>query len=256
MKPTMLVIDGNNWFRRREETSILGSPMRSCFNELQASSHDVVIIVWDGFNALQARRNLYDGYKRSRKPAGDTFYEYQKLFKKVVIYSKAISVEIAGYEGDDVVAAIVNHYRSQMDITIESNDADFAQLCVPMTRKEFPIPAQWVTLYKTLVGDNSDNIKGIPNFGKAAWDKMTDKHRTMFLNWLRSTAKLDLTLFQDVFKKSSMTWLADPINQNQLRCYFNIVNFIPIKWDIIEQNMKAGTNDNAGAELIFKEWMA
>lgn len=256
MKPTMLVIDGNNWFRRREETSLFGSPMRSCFNELQALPHDVVILVWDGMYALAARRNIYPEYKRNRKPAGDTYYAYQDVFKGVALNSKAISVEVKGYEADDVIAAIVNHYRSQMDITIESNDADFVQLGVPMTRKEFPIPAQWLTLYKTMVGDSSDNIKGIGNFGKKSWESLTDKHKTIFLNWLRTTAKFDPTMFTDVFKPSTLTWLADPLNCNLLRCYFSIVNFIPVKWSLIEQNMKAGLNDNSAVEQTFKQWMA
>jgi hypothetical protein len=254
MKKTMQIIDGNNWFRRKAETSIKGNPLRQCYNEIQNSPYDVVLLVWDGYFSLKARRAIYPEYKAKRAFAGESIYEYQKVFKQVAQHSRAIIFEVEGYEGDDVVAKLAQMYRKEYDIKIESNDADFAQLGLPMARDTFKIEPKWVTLYKTLVGDSSDNIKGIPGFGQSAWDKLDDKARLKLVEFCKG-GELDIGL-QGYFSKGAWLFLITVPNQIMIRNYWKIVNFLPIDDTLLFKSMRHGNYNQQEAEKIFKEYMA
>lgn len=251
---SILIIDGNNWFRRRAETDVMGNPLRRCYNEIQQAPYDLVLLVWDGYSSLKARRALYPDYKCKRKPAGDSLYDFQKMFKEVALLSRAITIEVDGFEGDDVIAALVKKYKSTNSVRIESNDADFAQLGVPMAREVFKIEPRWVALYKTLVGDPSDNIKGLPKFGDKAFADLNDNQKAT-LELVVSGSKL-LVGCEDWFSKGCWKWLQEPGNLELLRTYWKIVNFLPIEWKAIENSMKPGSNDIQAAEVIFKEFLS
>lgn len=256
----LCVIDGNNWFRRRAETDIFGNPLRSCFNELQNYDYDRVILVWDGRRSLQARRAIYPEYKVHRQAPAESLFDMQNELKKLAQLSKVDSIEVEGFEGDDVIACIVKHYQEQgvKKIFIESNDADFAQLGCEMARKEFKIPARWVALYKATVGDPSDNIKGIGGFGQGAWDKLTDDQRLILERYVsninghnQAIGELNIAEFM---AKRHITWLDDEANRKLLDSYWKIVQFIPMDFKTLE--FQPGYNRPDLADGVLKSYLS
>ena len=250
---SICIIDGNNWFRRKAETDLFGNPLRTCFKEIQALSYDVVILVWDGKGSLAARRAIYPEYKLRRLPPKEGMFEIQAEFKQLALLSKANSIEVGGFEADDVIACITNKYKSLgWKVYIESNDADFLQLGVQInSKKDLKVPADEIALYKTLVGDPSDNIKGIPNFGESAWHKLLPEEKQQFKDILMEKPR---TGAFTTLKPSATKWLLEEENLKQLRAYWKIVNFIPIDFDSLK--FTAGFNRNDLADEVLKSYMS
>jgi len=256
----LTIIDGPNWFRRRAERDNTGSPLRTCFREIQTTLiKGPVVIVWDGVNANARRRKLYPDYKLKRTPATESMYESQRLMKKLLTFTEAVSVEIPGYEGDDVIAAIADKYRHNTGIFIESNDKDLSQLGLPMAQPNLPTTPDRVVLYKTLVGDSSDNIKGVVGFGEGAWaslDKFQlDTLESIIISGHGLTAEEVDAKVSNWFPKKSLKWFCDPVNRKLLQVYYKIINFMPISWEEIEKNLKVGLNRPDLAEQIMREYM-
>lgn len=256
---TLCVVDGNNWFRRKAETDIFGNPLRSCFYHLQSMDFDEVILVWDGRGSLAARRKIYPEYKVHRQAPNESLFEFQNEFKQLAQLSKARSIEVAGYEGDDVIATIVRHYQAQgVKVFIESNDADFAQLGCEMARKEFKIPARWVPLYKATVGDHSDNIKGIGGFGDGAWTKLTDENRKTLEIYIKNieghASAIGELNIAEFMAKRHLTWLDDEKNRQLLAAYWNIVHFIPMDYKTLE--FTPGLNRVDLAEQVLLSYLS
>ena len=258
MNMDMIIVDGNNWFRRRAETDIMGTPVRNCFYELQNKPVSVVC-VWDGFNALERRRLIFPDYKRNRVPAGDNIYESQNMLKKLLNLSKVVSVQVDGYEGDDVIAAIAERYKGKANIYIESNDLDLYQLGLPMSRDKFPDTPRWIQLLKTMVGDSSDNIPGAKGFGKKSWEGLSDeqKHKleTIIVSGHGLTEDEIQAQVGDFFPSKALTWFKSKENRKLLLDYYKIVGYVPVPWDLIEKNMVPGHNQPDLAEPVFQEYM-
>ena len=115
----------------------------------------------------------------TRKLPQDSFFENLSFFKELLRNAPA-NVAVAekqGYEGDDVIYTVCKMFsNSPKPITIMSADKDLTAIpntVLPMANQEF-CQKKYVRLYKTLVGDPSDNIKGVKGFGKGSWDKLTE----------------------------------------------------------------------------------
>lgn len=244
---SLFIVDGNNWFRRRIEVERIGNPLRRCFLELQNRPEDIVMVVWDGKYATKARKVIYPAYKATRRPPMESIFEAQDLLKSALAHSRCLSMEIEGYEADDVIAYLVKRYEPTHDILIESNDADFAQLGVKMTRQEFPIPAGAVTLYKTLVGDPSDNIPGVPGFGKGAWENL-DIQEANYLRAALNTGEIDIKY---VTNPKILKFL-EAGGFETLKTYWKVVNFLPIPE--VALSITIGKMDIEKAGKIFSRY--
>lgn len=256
----IILFDGSNWFRRRIETDITGRVVSNCFYEIQ-NTLGFPIIIWDGFNALERRRKIYPEYKQSRKPAGESIYESQDLLRKVLTLGKGVSIRVEGYEADDVIAHIARQYTGQgYDVFIESNDADLAQLGLPMARGEFHVPPHWIALYKTVVGDPSDNIKGAKGFGRGTWEKFEEKDLQLleavvcsYVN--ESEERVGQHLDKLPLPKAVNTWMRSKENRKHLLNLHRIVKFMAVPQSLIDDNTQIGMNKPNLAEQIFKEYM-
>lgn len=253
------IYDGNNWFRIRAETDIMGTPVRNCFIELQHSL-DHVIIVWDGKNGNARRREIYPAYKEKRNVPAESIFESQDLLKKVLRLSKCVQIEVPGYEGDDVIAAVVNKYKDRVDsIFLQSNDADLGQLGIPMARDKLPEEPHLIPLYKAVVGDPSDNIPGIKGFGKGAWAAMSPYQKNMLhqvvvncVNLPESDIKRKV---EEFFPTASLKWFLDRHNRELIATFYKIVNFLPVPWELIEENTHVGINRPDEANKIIEQFM-
>lgn len=178
----ILIYDMNNWIRVKLSELTGLSPLLTLWQELLATSNqkDFIFCVFDGINSRKKRKEIYPEYKAKRKPADQSIYDGMKFFKEILKNAPANvrMIEVPECEADDVIANICCFMCQPEDkIGIVSTDRDLTQLRIlpnVTTLKEPLVKPKWVKTYKTLVGDPSDNIKGILGFGDAAWNKLSD----------------------------------------------------------------------------------
>lgn len=256
MIPRINIIDGNNYFRAKAETAF-GSPVKQCFQEIQ-NMYGMVICTWDGMYAKKARKDLYPEYKAKRVFAGEDIYASQNLLRELLVFSKAIQITVDGFEADDVIAKLVFKYKDVAPIFINSNDLDLYQLGQPMRRDSFPDKPEYIKIYKTMIGDPSDNIPGCKGFGKESWKKLTDQQKQILEAVIASGHLLTPT---EIMEKVSflapkfVTWMGVPENMTTLRLYYRIIGFIDIPDDVLSKNMIQGLNRPELAYPIMEKYM-
>ncbi len=99
-----------------------------------------------------------------------------------------------GFEADDVIASYVKVYKEKMKIFIISNDTDFLQLVEKNVSlyvyrgkktviydeekvfERYGIKSSLFADYKALIGDNSDNLKGVPKVGPIIATKLINQY--------------------------------------------------------------------------------
>lgn len=135
------------------------------------------------------RHEMYKEYKGTRKPMMPELREQVPLIKEVLHTMNITTVELPGYEADDVIGTLSKRgEKDGLDVYVYSGDRDLLQLasenimiCIPKTKKsqttvERYKPEDVKELYKVtpvefidvkaLMGDSSDNIPGVPGIGE------------------------------------------------------------------------------------------
>jgi len=154
-----------------------------------------VIIVYDGAGGSQRRRKIHSDYKSQRKPGKritrwDAFKDAREekdamkiQFSRLLDYLDFLPINVISIdkiEADDAIAYIA-HKLLDKEVTIMSADQDFLQLVndritvwsptkkkfyTPrMVEADYGVPAHNFLMYKTLMGDKSDNIPGVKGLG-------------------------------------------------------------------------------------------
>lgn len=257
----MLLVDGNNWFRRRLHSDITGYPVKECFWEMQNSQYDVNIVVWDGYNSLSKRREIFPDYKAQRQPTADEVFSSQKLLQKVLKLSKVIQIIVPDVEADDVLAHLVYKYHEKVkSIFIESNDADLGQLGVPLARDTLPEEPQFMAIYKAIVGDSSDGIKGVQGFGDGTWAKLNSEQKSMLRQIVVNCVNCKEGEVREKLKGFPLSTtiidrLVSPAVRKQVNEYYRIIKFLPVEEQAIAENTFVGSNRPDLVKPIFEEYM-
>ena len=245
------LIDGNNIFRRRFEV-IGAQALTAMYHEACLSfGANQTIWVWDAKDSKIRRKKVYPDYKGGRSRASDEFYQTVNLFKKLLTHSRCLQITVPTYEADDVIATLALDTASK--VTIHSNDVDFASLTSDRIstemERELPTDAENMRLYKTFVGDKSDNIPGMANFGDGAFKKLTadqieelhcfiegrtDEPDFEFLGWTENRIEKFNACKSDLYK------------------YWEIVELLSVPLDELAENIIVPQYDTAAANLIFK----
>jgi DNA polymerase-1 len=141
-----------------------------------------VAVVYDS-KGPTFRKELYSEYKANRSAMPEDLVSQVPLIKEVVKGFKLPSLEVPGYEADDIIATLARRYEQQgFDVTIVTGDKDLMQLvsdrvCLLDTMKKkffrrsdvierFGVPPEQVLEILGLAGDTSDNIPGVPGIGE------------------------------------------------------------------------------------------
>ena len=198
MKKTLL-IDGNNLFtigfHGVREFYSEGKHIGGVFHFLntirlflEKHNHDKVVVFWDGNENSLIRKNIYPRYKENRRISldGHKYESYLYQRERVKEYLEEVFVrqcQVDQNEADDLIANYVQVAKDE-NIIIFSGDKDLTQLIgenvmlySPVSKtyskkgdlihfKNIDIPHNNVYIYKVLIGDTSDNIYGITNFGE------------------------------------------------------------------------------------------
>jgi len=130
------------------------------------------------------RHKKYERYKIHRKPMPEELVTQMPVIKDMVRAYNIPIFEKQGYEADDVLATIaVKLAGAGLDVYIVTGDKDALQLVGPhikiySTHKEgliydaksvkerYGVRPEQMTDLIALMGDASDNIKGVPGFGE------------------------------------------------------------------------------------------
>jgi len=156
-----------------------------------------VIIVWDGKGGSANRKNINPNYKAQRATARITHWglydtkeqEMEALIGQLLRVQEyleclpVVQVQMEKLEADDIMAYIAKQSSNSKvkKCTIVSSDKDFLQLVdgtievyAPIKKKTFTkdnifdelkvLPENY-NIVKALLGDNSDNLKGVKGLG-------------------------------------------------------------------------------------------
>jgi len=157
---------------------------------------DRFIICWDGAGGSQKRRSVYKEYKEGRKVAKpvriNKNFEFEeediqqnKIYQRhrLAEYLRCLPVAqitVRNVEADDVIAQLWKEDRTGEKIIV-SSDKDFLQLSDERTTifqpykkkalkpddiaKEYNVYPTNFALVRAMVGDKSDNVKGVRGVG-------------------------------------------------------------------------------------------
>lgn len=148
------------------------------------------------------RHEQYKDYKGTRKGMPDELREQVPIMKEVLQSMNIITIEVAGFEADDVIGTIAKiSEENGFDVTILSGDRDLLQLVTQKTKIKIPktkkgsteieeyyhddvinkygvTPIEYIDV-KGLMGDPSDNIPGVPGIGEKTAIKIIKQYKTI-----------------------------------------------------------------------------
>ena len=192
----LMVLDGNSLVNRaffgikllttkdgRYTNAIYGF-QNILLNLLTAHQPDAVAIAWDE-RAPTFRHEAYDGYKATRHGMPEELAQQMPVLKELLTHLGFVQVSKAGWEADDILGTLAAACEAQGGTTLlATGDRDSLQLVddattvllatnketIPMDpaaiREKYGVtPAQLIDV-KSLMGDSSDNIPGVPGIGE------------------------------------------------------------------------------------------
>lgn len=186
-----------------------------------------VIFCFDHPFGKEWRRKIYPLYKENRKPIkfiNRDFFEnirnYLSLFRcKLLITEDA--------EGDDLIYKLCE--INEEDIIVISSDGDFKQLInfFPYVKVYNPIKQEFIKinenilLEKAIIGDVSDNIKGVPRIGKETFKKMMEDK----VLWNKKMTQENIDIMETIMKiidlRKSPKELQDRIEEEYKKLEWN-----------------------------------
>src|SRR5262249_51433423 len=128
------------------------------------------------------RTRLYPDYKAHRPDPPDDLQPQFPLIRDAVRAFDLPSIEMLGYEADDLIATYVREARAAgATVTIVASDKDLMQLVgdgvvmydtmkdrrigIPEVIEKFGVPPHKVIEVQALIGDSTDNVPGVPGIG-------------------------------------------------------------------------------------------
>ena len=160
-----------------------------------------VVVAWDSKTSISKRRAIYPEYKAGRVKPGEDFYTQIPLLEELIHDLGWNFVEIDNYEADDIIGTLSREADEAGDweTYIISSDLDMLQIVDDNTHMwrilkgfsnieqidvaEFETKygikkAQFLDL-KSLKGDASDNIPGVPGIGEKTAVKLLNDYGTL-----------------------------------------------------------------------------
>lgn len=145
-----------------------------------------IAVAWDT-HAPTFRHHMDEAYKANRPPQPEELRASIPLIKEMLGYFRIPSLELDGFEADDIVGTLATTARGQdVQVFMVTPDKDFMQLVhdniammKPLSKGDgfeiidregvinfFGVPPEQVVDVLTLIGDSSDNIPGVMGVGK------------------------------------------------------------------------------------------
>lgn len=145
------------------------------------------------------RNELYAGYQENRPKADDRLVSQMYLVREMLDSAGISRYEMPGFEADDLLGTIAHQYGNTIKIDILTGDKDILQLVTdtvsvimlktglskivvytPLLVKEFlGVHPNQIPDLKGLMGDSSDNYKGIHGIGPKSASELLKEHATL-----------------------------------------------------------------------------
>jgi DNA polymerase-1 len=257
-----VLIDGNNllyryYYVRRHMTDPRGNTVSGVLGVLESLNtyskifgDSRVYLIWDG-DRCEERLRLYPEYKKNREtmPQNDDkpdIMRQREVVRKIVDHLPVPQILVPGTEADDIIGMLCRELTGEKIIV--SSDRDFFQLVSDSTSfyllskdqminndnidQVLGFPRSGYVLWKAMVGDKSDNIKGIHGIGPVKAAKAI-KEKTIKQEWL-DVIRLNKQLISIGFirpeqrvevKKQMRTCLSRPANFEKILSYFREFDF-------------------------------
>lgn len=202
---------------------------------------DYVAVAWDkrGTN-IRKRREIYPEYKAGRKKAPDDFYTQIPILYELLDAFGWPLYELDDYEADDIMGAFAAEATEKgIETCLLTSDLDALQLIGPLTKvyalknglsnlEEFDVAyfenkygigvEQFLDL-KSLKGDSSDNLPGVPGIGEKTGIQLLQDYKTLdgiyeHIDDLKPTVAKKLVAGKDLAymsKEIGRIWVDAPI---------------------------------------------
>lgn len=149
---------------------------------------DYVAVAWDKPKTnIRKRKEIYPEYKAGRKPAPADFYAQIPLLHELLDAFGWPFYELDDYEADDILGAFAKQATKKgIETCLLTSDLDALQLIGPLTKvyaiknglsnieefdvshfeEKYGIDVEQFLDLKSLKGDSSDNLPGVPGVGE------------------------------------------------------------------------------------------
>jgi DNA polymerase I len=162
---------------------------------------DYVAVAWDKPKTnIRKRLALYPEYKAGRKPAPADFYAQIPILHELLDAFGWPLYELDDYEADDIMGALaVQATKKGIETVLITSDMDMLQLVndsvkvyalkTGLSNIELYSPASFTAKYgiavdqfldlKSIKGDSSDNIPGVPGIGEKGAVELLKQYKTL-----------------------------------------------------------------------------
>ena len=192
-RPRLYLIDGSSYIFRAfyaigHLSNSKGLPTNATYGftqmllkVLKDHQPDYLIVVFDS-KAPTFRTQVYQEYKANRPAMPEALVPQIPYIKKIMQAYRIATLEIEGYEADDVIGTLAKKLESEADVVIITGDKDILQLVSDRTEvydtmkekrfkvdqviQRFGVPPEQVVEVMGLSGDAVDNIPGVPGIGE------------------------------------------------------------------------------------------
>ncbi len=162
---------------------------------------DYVVVAWDKPKTnIRKRRAIYPEYKANRKPAPADFYAQVPLLHELLDAFGWPFYELDDYEADDILGTFAKEATEKgIGTQLLTSDLDALQLIGPLTKvyaiknglsnieefdvdyfeKKYGIGVEQFLDLKSLKGDSSDNLPGVPGIGEKGAITLLQEYGTL-----------------------------------------------------------------------------
>jgi DNA polymerase-1 len=160
-----------------------------------------LLVMFDG-ESKNPRKEILEDYKANRidyseVPDDENPFTQLPLIYRALDYMGIKHTETSDCETDDVIAAYALRYGSELEVLISSFDSDYFQLICDNVKviryrgkcstvcdsayinERYGIPPSKYLDFKCLVGDTSDNIKGVRGIGPKTAAKLLNTYGSL-----------------------------------------------------------------------------
>ena len=191
----LVLIDGNSLLNRAFYATPLfttkdGTPTNGIFGFIKlmlkiiSDKKPTYFAVAFDLHAPTFRHKMYTDYKAGRKPMPDDLAKQIPILKETLALMNVKTVEMAGYEADDLIGTLAKKFDVMTYIYTGDRDSyqlvdetthvcytkrgvsDILELTSENFYNEIGLNPSQITHLKALMGDKSDNIPGVPGVGE------------------------------------------------------------------------------------------
>ena len=211
----LLLVDGNSIMNRGfyginigmknnegKSTNALYGFLSILFKNCEDIKPDYLMVAFDSKTGANTRKEMYDGYKKSRHGMPEELAEQMPEIKEILDDMGVTHVELPDFEGDDIIGTTAKKFASDdAEVWLLSGDRDLFQLLqknikilIPRTKmgktetdiydekklkEEYGLTPSGMIELKALMGDSSDEIPGAPGVGPKTATKLLQKFGTI-----------------------------------------------------------------------------